>query len=144
MKVYLDACCLNRPFDDQTQSRVRLETEAVLLVLKQIDLGKFSLCNSEVLDFENQANPDLNKQTKVVELLKRTQEYTKMTKQIEERAEQLVKLEKGIKPLDALHVASAEVLNADILLTCDDQFLKASRRLEPHMRVKVLNPTEFV
>ena len=31
--VYLDACCLNRPFDDQAQPRVHLESEAVLIIL---------------------------------------------------------------------------------------------------------------
>jgi hypothetical protein len=31
LRIYLDACCLNRPFDDQTQERIRLESEAVLL-----------------------------------------------------------------------------------------------------------------
>jgi hypothetical protein len=36
MKIYLDVCCLNRPFDDQTQDRIRLETEAVMLILGRI------------------------------------------------------------------------------------------------------------
>jgi hypothetical protein len=87
MKVYLDTCSLNRPFDDQVQPRIRLEAEAVLWVLKQVDLGRFVLCVSDVLDFENQSNPDLNKQAKVGELLKRGREYAKITKRIEERAE---------------------------------------------------------
>ena len=33
MAIYLDTCCLNRPFDDQTQDRIRLEAEAVILIL---------------------------------------------------------------------------------------------------------------
>ena len=37
MKVYLDVCCLNRPYDDQTQDRVHLECEAVLLILSRLD-----------------------------------------------------------------------------------------------------------
>lgn len=32
MRVYLDNCCYNRPFDDQGQVRIRLETEAKLRV----------------------------------------------------------------------------------------------------------------
>ena len=24
MKIYMDVCCLNRPFDDQNQNRVRV------------------------------------------------------------------------------------------------------------------------
>ena len=37
MKIYLDACCLNRPFDDQSQDRVRLEAEAILLILGRLE-----------------------------------------------------------------------------------------------------------
>lgn len=30
MRVYLDNCSFNRPFDDQTQIKISLETEAKL------------------------------------------------------------------------------------------------------------------
>jgi hypothetical protein len=30
MKIYLDVCCLCRPFDDHSETRVQLEAEAVL------------------------------------------------------------------------------------------------------------------
>jgi predicted nucleic acid-binding protein len=142
MKVYLDTCSLNRPFDDQTQPRIHLETEAILWVLQQVDLGHFVLCTSEVLEFENQSHPDPSKRVKVEELLKRGHEYAKTTRDIEERAEQLV--QGGLQPLDALHVASAESLKADVLLTCDDRFIKAARRLAAQLKVKVLNPIELV
>ena len=33
MRIYLDSCCLQRPLDDQTQPRIRIETEAVLTIL---------------------------------------------------------------------------------------------------------------
>jgi hypothetical protein len=49
--VYLDACCQNRPFDDQTQDRIRLESEAVLLVMGHIDRGEWRWIGSDVLDF---------------------------------------------------------------------------------------------
>ena len=57
MRIYLDTSVLNRPFDDQTQARVHLETEAFLTVLDYVMSGRFSLINSAVLIFENQANP---------------------------------------------------------------------------------------
>lgn len=141
-RVYLDTCSLNRPFDDQTQLRIRLEAEAILWVLKQVDLGRFILCGSDVLHFENQNNPDLGKQAKVGELLKRRREYAKITSHIEERAKQLER--ESMQPLDALHMASAESLRADVLLTCDDKFIKAARRLGEKIQVKVMNPVEFV
>jgi hypothetical protein len=36
--IYLNVCCLNRPFDDQTQERIRLEAEAVLRILANIQV----------------------------------------------------------------------------------------------------------
>ena len=52
MKLFLDACCLNRPFDDQTQSRIRLETEAILLILESIEDSKHELISSFSLEQE--------------------------------------------------------------------------------------------
>ena len=57
MKVYLDNCCFNRPFDDQSSLVIRLETEAKLYVQELIRQGEYRLCWSFVLDYENSANP---------------------------------------------------------------------------------------
>jgi len=39
MTVYIDNCLLNRPFDDQAQERIFVETQAFLAVLKRIENG---------------------------------------------------------------------------------------------------------
>ena len=57
MKIYLDNCCFNRPFDDQKQLRIKLETEAKLDIQKRIVQGKIELAWSYILDLENEANP---------------------------------------------------------------------------------------
>lgn len=57
MRVYLDNCCFNRPFDDQSRARVRLETEAKLEIQQRIQDTKVELAWSYMLDFENRANP---------------------------------------------------------------------------------------
>ncbi len=36
MRIYLDNGCLNRPFDDQRQIRIRIETEAKLYIQEKI------------------------------------------------------------------------------------------------------------
>ncbi|WP_404357416.1 hypothetical protein [Methylotuvimicrobium sp. KM1] len=36
MKIYLDMCCFNRPYDDQTQSRIRIETESKIVIQQKI------------------------------------------------------------------------------------------------------------
>jgi hypothetical protein len=57
MKIYLDNCCFNRPFDDQKQIRIMLETEAKLRVQRDVLRGKFALIWSYILEAENNANP---------------------------------------------------------------------------------------
>jgi hypothetical protein len=52
MKVYLDVCCLNRPFDNQEQIQVRLETEAILLIIRQAREGKIICVGSDAVGFE--------------------------------------------------------------------------------------------
>ena len=52
MKVYLDVSCLNRPFDDQGQTRIRLEAEAVTLILECIDAGRWRQVSSQMAEIE--------------------------------------------------------------------------------------------
>lgn len=57
MIVYLDNCMFNRPFDDQSHIRIRLETEAKLYIQNQIRLQELELVWSYILEFENAQNP---------------------------------------------------------------------------------------
>ncbi len=50
--IYLDACCLNRPFNDQTQDRIRLETEAIVLIMGHLQTDQWRWIGSEVLGTE--------------------------------------------------------------------------------------------
>lgn len=43
MRIYLDNCCFNRPFDDQKQLRIRLEAEAKIGVQEEIMKGTIEL-----------------------------------------------------------------------------------------------------
>lgn len=52
MKIYLDMCCFNRPYDDQAQSRIRIETEAKIVIQQKIKDGEHELLWSSTLDFE--------------------------------------------------------------------------------------------
>jgi hypothetical protein len=57
MKVYLDNCCFNRPFDNQEKIRIYLETQAKLYIQKMIKQEKLQLIWSFILDTENRDNP---------------------------------------------------------------------------------------
>jgi hypothetical protein len=57
VKIYIDTSVYNRPFDDQTQPRIWLETLALGLILQLVESGEATLVNSSVLAFENSRNP---------------------------------------------------------------------------------------
>jgi len=120
LDIDLDVSCLNRPFDDQTQDRVRLEAEAVALILARIDAGEWQLVASEMCTIEVAAIPDATRKSRVQLLLPDPSEITKLTAAMFARASDLEA--RGFKPADALHVAAAEDAAVDVLLTVTTGF----------------------
>ncbi|MFZ4618496.1 MAG: hypothetical protein ACOYM2_20210 [Rectinemataceae bacterium] len=49
MRVYLDNCVFNRPFDDQGQLIISLKTQAKLAIQEQIRAGALELVWSYIL-----------------------------------------------------------------------------------------------
>jgi len=138
VKLYLDTSVYNRPFDDQTQPRIWLETLALALILQLVESGEATLVNSSVLEFENTRNPLAIRKDWMVRCLEQAKVYQVVDLSIRARAELLEK--NGVKAIDALHVSSAEAAGADYFLTCDDRLLKKHRMLT----VKSMNPVDFV
>ena len=141
-KVYLDICCLKRPFDDQTQLRIHLESEAVLWILKQVENGGFALVGSEALELENSRNTNLQRRNRIEEILNRIPASISLEDSIKSHALELEEL--GFKPMDALHIASAEQAAADVFISCDDQLLNAARRNRNRLEISVMNPLDTV
>ena len=142
IKIYLDICCLKRPFDDQTQGRIHLESEAVLKIVARIDSGKYSLMGSEILDLENARDPDLQRRDKVEKILARAAVRIQLTDGSHKRGRELA--EKAFKPLDALHISSAEQAEADVFISCDDHLLSNAKRNADIIEMHILNPIEFI
>ena len=92
MKIYLDVCCLNRPFDDLTQDRVRLESEAVLTILNHGQTENWHLLNSEVIEIEISKIPEDDKRLKVTILSTLLKSKVVIDEGIERRAIELEKL----------------------------------------------------
>ncbi len=63
MIIYLDNCCYNRPFDDQTQERIHLESETILTILKMGQMKRVTIVGSEILELEINRMLDENKET---------------------------------------------------------------------------------
>jgi len=136
--IYLDVCCLNRPFDDQMQERIRLEAEAVLLILARCQNREWRLLGSEAIGFEISRIPDEDRRRKVVLLASLADSKVSVTERVERRAMELEEL--GFKALDALHIACAEDGNADVLLTTDDRFLRRAAMPGSIAKVRIENP----
>ena len=74
-KVYLDVCCLNRPFNDQTQARIRLEAEAVLSVLTRVENGELLCVSSTVIQTEINNNSNQELKSRLEDLVGHTNEF---------------------------------------------------------------------
>ena len=142
MKIYLDVSCLNRPFDDQSQARIRIETAAVTLIFERIDAGLWQQVSSEMAVIELDAITDVDRQNRVRMLLPESKAIMKLDETTFQRAAELERL--GFKPADAVHVAAAERAKADVLLSCDDRLCRLAKRRRRDLQVKVVNPVDWL
>jgi hypothetical protein len=139
MRIYLDNCCFNRPFDNQSGIRVKLETDAKLYVQLMIRMGKIELAWSYILDFENDANPFLERKYTIEKWKHLSTIDIVENNIILSKATNFAK--QGIKAKDALHVACAIESGCQYFLTTDDLIQK---RLQNTNEIKIFNPTEFI
>jgi hypothetical protein len=137
-RIYLDVCCLNRPFDDQAQERVRLEAEAIKSVLLRIGTGEWIGVGSDAIDFEIGRMPDPDRQLEIASITDGLLEHVMVEEPERQRGVELEKL--GFAAADALHLACAERAKADVLLTTDDPLLKRASKHAKELAVRVANP----
>jgi predicted nucleic acid-binding protein len=139
MKVYLDNCAFNRPFDDQSHIRIRLETEAKLYIQDHIKKHNIELVWSYMLDIENDHNP-FEEKRRAIEKWKRLAAIdVEENESLIEKANDLFKT--GINAKDALHVSAAMEGKADYFITTDDKLL---RKLSSNCEIQVINPVDIV
>jgi len=139
MKIYMDNCCFNRPFDDQTNIRIKIETEAKLYIQEKIIKKEIELAWSYIIDYENRFNPfeerkdaiDKWKSHAIIDIIE--------TSNIINNAELIQNL--GVKSKDALHVACAVEAQCDYFLSTDDLLLK---KLSGFDKIEALNPLPFL
>src|SRR5579862_9303480 len=122
---YLDLCCLNRPFDDQHQPRVRLEAEAVLGLIQLAILGELRWIASDALELESSQNPHDERRAEVGVLLRTATSRVAVGSQERQRGRELEAL--GFQAFDALHIACAERASVDALLTTDDRLWRRAQ-----------------
>jgi predicted nucleic acid-binding protein len=137
MRLYLDVCAFNRPFDDQNQLKIKLETEAKLFIQQGILNNKYELVWSYILEYENNQNKFDDRRNAIYEWKSIAKVYCAENDQILEYAENIKK--KNIRTKDALHIACSIYTNSDYLITTDKQLFNL--RLND---IKIINPLAFI
>jgi len=137
VKIYLDICCFNRPYDDQTQLKIELETKAKLFIQNLVFTNKLSLIWSYMLDYENSKNIHLQKssaiqkwQTLAVNDIDETTEIIETSKNIQKT---------GIKNADSIHLACAMSSKCDYFITVDKRVLKYKSN-----KINICDPIDFI
>ena len=140
MRVYFNTSALNRPLDDLSSERVRMEAESVVALLAAVEDGTIDWIGSEYLDFEVEQDPDDARVRRVRGLLVGAHMRVPASDAVADRARALERL--GLRGLDALHVASAEAGGAELLVTTDDRMIRRAARAVRDLRVRLVTPPE--
>lgn len=140
LKIYLDVCCLCRPFDDQTIHRIRMETEAVTEILKRC-MTDWDLVCSEAIESEIFEISDEERKESVESVLQFAKSRVVIDDDVETRARQYHQY--GLDPFDALHLACAEKAGA-VFLTTDDTLIKSIKKHKDKITIKVHNPVQWL
>jgi hypothetical protein len=137
MKIYLDHCAYNRPFDDQNNIKNQLETSAKLHIQDQIKQGKYDLVWSYMSDFENDNNPNIENKKSIQVWESISKHKCKSSENVLMRGNKIA--EKGIRANDALHIACAVESQCEYFITTDAGL--TNKEIEG---IKIINPIDFV
>ncbi len=138
----MDVCCLNRPFDDQTQQWIHLEMETVLLILNRCQAGEWKLVTSNALDTEIGLTPNPTRLRQVQDLLSVATIKVQTSDALEQRIADPTQL--GFTFYNAAHIASAERSQSDAFLTTDDRLLRRAKQFPEQLNVKIVNPVQWL
>lgn len=139
MKIYLDMCSFNRPYDDQTYIKIKLEAEAKLFIQHEVKEGRLKLAWSYILEFENEDNPYKERRETIESWIDLAFIDVEPSESILKQAEALEK--KGIKADDALHIACAISAKCDYFITTDYKLIKKAVDLN---QIHVMNPVDYI
>ena len=140
MRIYLDNCCYNRPYDDQKQIRISLEAQAKIFIQNAVKRGEIELASSFVMRHENEKNPFTDKRNAIEDFIETNVSIfisSDKRTEVQNIAEEIMIT--GIKSADAAHIACAILSECDYFLTTDDRVLKYHSD-----KIKILNPVEFL
>lgn len=140
MRVYLDNCCFNRPYDDQSYMSISLEAQAKLHIQDLIRNGQLEMATSYMLVYENGQNPYEMRRTTITEFIENNTTVYVSDAKMEEVSKQAHEImEIGVKYKDACHVVCAVLAGCEYFLTTDRRLLKYRTD-----KLKMMNPLDFI
>ena len=140
MRIYLDNCAFNRPYDDLSRLSVNLEAQAKLQIQYWIRDGRFALVSSEMLMKEIGDCPFEIRRKGIRAFVEENSSLhigAGNNPRIDLMAREIMK--SGVKYKDACHVASAILGDCAYLITTDKRLL--NYRSE---KLKLVDPIQFV
>jgi len=137
LRLYLDNCTFNRPFDDQNQLKIKLETEAKLFIQQSILTGIYELVWSYILEYENNQNKFSDRRNIIYDWKNVAKVYCVENDKIIKYAESLK--QQNIRTKDALHIACSVYCNSDYFITTDKQLFNLKLN-----DIKIVNPLTFL
>ena len=140
LKIYLDNCTYNRPFDDQNQIRISLEAQAKIYIQKLILNKEIDLTYSYMSVFENSENPNIEHRNSIKNFFRESTSYIGINKSDNIRISAEVFKKYNIKANDAIHLACAVEGKCQYFITTDDGILKNYNGSE----IQVCNPINFI
>ena len=140
IRIYLDMCCYNRPYDVQTQLSVLMETQSKLQIQDQIREGKYDLVGSYTLDYECSRNPYEMRKRAIWEFINNNMSgYVGEEREsiIREKANEIMKA--GVHEKDAYHVASAIYAQCKYFISTDKRLLRYKTD-----EIRMVTPIDFI
>jgi hypothetical protein len=136
-RIYLDNCCFNRPYDEQTNLNVHLEAIAKISIQNEIIKGTFELAWSFMMDYEIMSNPFYDRRIAFLNWKNIAVVDIDPIEEILAKGKYLV--EKNIKRKDSLHIACAIKADCEYFLTTDHKILNKNIP-----EIKLVNPLDFI
>ena len=139
--VYLDYNCYQRGFDDPRQIRIQMEALACQETFTRAEQGQVRLIWSFMHEDETILCPFPERKYEVLGLASLCTVRVGPEKEIYDLAKSFQE-KGGLAPKDAVHLARASHVGADVFLTCDDRLARQAKRLA--LGMVVANPVDYV
>ena len=142
MRLYFDTCCYSRFYDDQSQVKIYMESEAILNIINIARKNNDEIFGSPALDLEIDQINNFEKREKIKYIYNQTI-TSKMdyNENVLNRVNDLSEKTK-IRTFDSFHLSFAENFGVDILFTTDTRFEKACSKI--NLKIKVINPIKYL